>query len=130
MQHVDFLTACKMFFINYANFKGRSTRAEYWWAFLMLFILGAIGGLFPPLAIIIQLGCFIPSLAILTRRFHDTGRSGWQVLGIYVLVAICYLVLFFPLMKWIITYGATAAQNPAAYQALHQIMEGHLTSIS
>ena len=35
--NVDFLTAIKLFFANYVNFRGRSTRAEYWFA--MLFVL-------------------------------------------------------------------------------------------
>lgn len=40
--NVDFVTAVKMFFINYVNFKGRSTRAEYWWAILFYVIVSSI----------------------------------------------------------------------------------------
>lgn len=83
--NVDFITAIKMFFANYATFRGRSTRAEYWWAVLFIFLVSlalsltgsdSLQGLF-------NLAVLVPSLAILTRRFHDTGRSGWWVVALY-----------------------------------------------
>lgn len=86
--NVDFVTAIKMFFANYANFKGRSTRAEYWWVVLSLFIvcmvltwLGSFGAI---LSTIFGLATLIPSLAIATRRLHDINLSGWVLVGFYV----------------------------------------------
>ena len=35
--NVDFITAIKIYFANYVNFRGRSTRAEYWWAVSLQF---------------------------------------------------------------------------------------------
>ena len=40
--NVDFVAAIKLFFANYANFKGRSTRAEYWWAMLFVFLISFV----------------------------------------------------------------------------------------
>lgn len=77
-------------FRNYANFKGRARRKEYWWFFIAtvicvllaysidLFILykferhtfSAIGFL----AILITI---TPLFAVGARRLHDVGRSGW-----------------------------------------------------
>lgn len=73
--NVNFSTAIKLYFANYANFKGRSTRAEYWWAMLFVFILNIITLKIPYFSAVIGLGLIIPNLAIVTRRFHDSGRS-------------------------------------------------------
>lgn len=83
----------KMAFEKYADFKTRSTRNEFWWFTLCHFliiialyllvivaavsessILGIVGG---GLITIYMLGTIIPNLAVLVRRLHDTGRSGW-----------------------------------------------------
>lgn len=79
--NVDFVTAVKMFFINYVNFKGRSTRAEYWWAMLFYVIVSSI----PFVSYIAMPACLLPMLAINTRRLHDTGRSGWWLVGFFVI---------------------------------------------
>ncbi len=82
--NVDFVTAIKIYFANYFNFKGRSTRAEYWWAMLFVFIIGCVANFFGPIvSAIVALLLIIPNLAVLTRRFHDGGHSGWWVLGMY-----------------------------------------------
>jgi uncharacterized membrane protein YhaH (DUF805 family) len=36
---------------------------------------------------IYSLAIFIPSLAVYTRRFHDTNRSGWNILWIFLPIA-------------------------------------------
>lgn len=88
---VDFITAIKIYFANYANFKGRSTRAEYWWAMLFVFIVGLVAQLFGEKAsYIAYLALLMPNLAVLTRRYHDIGHSGWWILAQYVLaIAAC-----------------------------------------
>lgn len=82
----------KKFLHNYANFKGRSTRADYWWVvlanFLIGFFLGFLGGFFGEdvmkittlIASIYELAILIPGLAITVRRFHDINKSGWFIL--------------------------------------------------
>jgi uncharacterized membrane protein YhaH (DUF805 family) len=72
---------------NYANFSGRARRSEYWYYTLcggiigiVLRILDFIIGLdFNLLGTIYSLAVFIPGLAVLVRRFHDVGKSGWYV---------------------------------------------------
>ena len=83
----------KMAFTKYAEFSGRSTRNEYWWfvlcnilvtiALYSIVIFAAIID-FAPLAFIAGLMIFvymfaaiIPSVAVLVRRLHDVGKSGW-----------------------------------------------------
>ncbi|MDE6196966.1 MAG: DUF805 domain-containing protein [Muribaculaceae bacterium] len=92
--NVDFITAIKMYFANYANFKGRSTRAEYWWAMLFLFLVGcATSFVSQTLCSVVSLIFIVPSLAILTRRLHDIGRSGWWVLAFYAFVFVGFGIL-------------------------------------
>ena len=79
---------------NYANFSGRARRREYWMYVLVqsiimigLMILDSILGLdFELQGISLGYGYlysiggivhFIPSLAVLVRRLHDVGKSGW-----------------------------------------------------
>jgi uncharacterized membrane protein YhaH (DUF805 family) len=88
-------------FRNYANFRGRARRSEFWFFRLFLFlvfiglfvVIGVIGAAagrphepnpiatFLGFAIIIfWLAIFIPDLAVTVRRLHDTDRSGWWYL--------------------------------------------------
>ncbi|MDE5726616.1 MAG: DUF805 domain-containing protein [Duncaniella sp.] len=90
---------------NYCNFSGRASRSEYWWFYLLTVVLGLvagfIGGLLGEtvhsiLTGIVSLGLFLPSLGVMVRRLHDTGRSGWWWLialtGIGALLLLYWLV--------------------------------------
>lgn len=87
--NVDFLQAIKLFFSKGFTFSGRSTRAEYWYAILFILIVTIILNVFGSVGNIINsvfsLVCLVPILSLVTRRFHDTGRSGWWTIGYYVL---------------------------------------------
>ena len=89
---------------NFANFEGRSRRAEFWWfalanfiVFLVLGILIQVSAIFWVLYIIVALAVIIPSLAVTVRRLHDTDKSAWFLLlylvpfvgGIILLVVMC-----------------------------------------
>jgi uncharacterized membrane protein YhaH (DUF805 family) len=85
--------AVKTCFQKYADFRGAATRPEYWWFFLfnlvVSIVLAAIG--LRVLTTIYSLGVLVPGLAVMTRRHHDAGRSGWW--GFTVLVWPWALVL-------------------------------------
>jgi uncharacterized membrane protein YhaH (DUF805 family) len=99
---------------RYAEFHGRSRRMEYWMfvlfrliVFVALIALAALtwggGDNAQPLAMVFVWGLMlfflltvIPELALLVRRFHDQGKSGWLVLlgfiplgGLIILVFMC-----------------------------------------
>ena len=95
---MGFAEAVKSFWSNYATFKGRARRSEYWFIQLFLIItnvaVGAIdlalmngdvdrfianggGGIVGLVWILVTI---VPALAVLVRRLHDTGKSGWWVL--------------------------------------------------
>jgi uncharacterized membrane protein YhaH (DUF805 family) len=75
-------------FRKYADFSGRATRSEYWWFYLvtiavsiLISILESILNIpFGLISVIYGLVSVIPTLALLVRRLHDTGKSGWFLL--------------------------------------------------
>ena len=86
---------------KFFDFTGRARRSEYWWFVLFVMIVSMvfnfIGAVFPMvniLGLIVGLLLSIAQLAALTRRLHDTGRSGWWVLvyGLFMLVTYGALV--------------------------------------
>lgn len=128
--------AVKRFWKKYATFRGRASRAEFWWwflvSYLVSFVLGLVGQAIagpqpqPPvaatteaevsayvsavfgwvaqasvLAWIWSLATLVGTIALSTRRLHDTGRSGWW-----------YLIAFIPLVGAIIliVFWASAAK--------------------
>lgn len=95
---VDFITAIKLFFQNYANFETRSTKTEYWWAFLFNLLVSTLAGRINfsfghvNVAVsVVSLALLIPGLAISVRRLHDTGKS-WTYM----------LINLIPLVGWIL----------------------------
>lgn len=82
---------------QYADFSGRARRTEYWMFFLfnMIFaiiatlldnILGLTLGQLPygVFYLFYLLAVFIPGIAVVVRRLHDTGQSGWMILMSFV----------------------------------------------
>lgn len=94
---------------NYAVFRGRARRKEYWF-FILFDILFYLVALFLDVAIgtyddeeevglletLYILATFLPSIAVTARRLHDTNRSGWwqlfplatALIGIIILLPI------------------------------------------
>jgi uncharacterized membrane protein YhaH (DUF805 family) len=81
-----YLTVLKKF----AVFSGRARRKEYWMFLLfnMIFALAAIvldnvigidfkSTTYGPIYLIYGLAVLLPHLAVLVRRLHDVGKSGW-----------------------------------------------------
>lgn len=82
---------------KFAQFDGRSRRSEYWYFqlgnFVIAIVLAVLAIQVPSLAIvstIFSFATFIPSFAVIIRRMHDVGKSGWYCLiPIYNLVLAC-----------------------------------------
>ena len=106
----------KLGFKRYFDFKGRSSRSEYWWWFLFITVIstitraidsGALGadpggaGELPGLLNSVWgLAVLIPSIAVTVRRLHDTNRSGW-----WALLALVPLIGIIVLLYWAIKAG-------------------------
>ncbi len=95
---------------QYADFKGRARRREYWTFILInvliMTVLGVVDGIIsyllelplPILSSLYLLATIVPSLAVLVRRFHDSGKSGWWFLvsaipGIGGLILLVFLLM-------------------------------------
>lgn len=94
---MSFGEAIKSVFSKYATFSGRARRSEFWYFFLFNFLVSFVLGLIPSLSWVSglwALAVLIPSLAVMVRRFHDTGKSGWY-----------YLVPLIPALAYIIYMG-------------------------
>lgn len=86
---------------NYFVFQGRARRKEYWMFALVNFLITAMFQAAAYLTEVRYLGdfytyaVFIPSVAVLVRRLHDTGRSGWWAFAYLVsLMGSAIFVLF------------------------------------
>ena len=82
---MTFFEAVKTCFLNYANFKGRASRSEFWYFSLfnsiVAIILMIIGGMPSKyhnntMLTLYNLAVFCPALAVSWRRLHDIGKSG------------------------------------------------------
>ena len=98
---------------NYANFSGRARRKEYWMFALVqtivmigLMILDSVLGLdfelqgislgYGYLYLIGIIVHFIPSLAVLVRRLHDVGKSGWfYFIFLIPIIGIIWLLILY-----------------------------------
>ena len=110
---MGFGEAVKSFWSHYSKFKGRSRRSEYWWIQLFLvltnlavaaidlalmdgdvdrFIANGGGGIVGLIWILVTI---VPALAVLVRRLHDTGKTGWWALiGFVPLIGGIVLLVF------------------------------------
>ena len=77
---VDFVKAIKLFFLYSLNFKGRSSRSEYWWGALFNTLLSFVLPMIPVVGGLLSLAMMVPGIAISVRRMHDIGKSGWYLL--------------------------------------------------
>ena len=100
---MSFIDAIKSYFKNYATFKGRARRSEFWFTVLFTFLVSAA------LSIVFSgptemvwdmeveqtsaaenlwsLATLVPSLAVTWRRLHDVGRSGKYFFFILIPIA-------------------------------------------
>ena len=84
---------------RYADFSGRSRRKEYWMFFLFTIIVSVALGIIDAvlglnfgsgfssngvLGSLFSLATLVPSLAVGIRRLHDTDRSGWWLLLVFL----------------------------------------------
>lgn len=107
---MDFTSAIKSGFSNYANFSGRASRSEYWYFTLFSIIVNLGAGFidqilgFYIVAGIAGIALIIPGLSMSWRRLHDIDKSGaWWFVW---LSCVGIIVLF----VWSVTKG-TAGPN-------------------
>ena len=116
------VAAVRRYFTRYARFRGRSSRAEYWWIILagtvLSTLLRALDGSLSGVALmltpygsgnvpfetpwvaflggVIALATLVPGLALIWRKLHDVNHSGMWFFAILIPIAgwIFLLILF------------------------------------
>ena len=98
---------------KYTVFSGRARRKEFWMFFLFSTIISVIlavvdqfmgwqfemgGDIIGFLSTLYYLAVVVPYLAVIVRRLHDTGRTGWWMLIAFipfvgVLILLVFLIL-------------------------------------
>jgi uncharacterized membrane protein YhaH (DUF805 family) len=87
---------------NYVNFSGRARRMEFWSFQLVVFLisiaLNSLNGLIPvDLSLLtgaFSIAMLLPSLAVISRRLHDVGKTGLMLFVIFIpLVGIIWLLV-------------------------------------
>ncbi len=91
---VDFVTAIKLFFQNYANFEGRATKSEYWWAVLFNVLASTAVSFIPYVGAVASVALLIPGLSVSVRRLHDTGKKWtYMLIELIPIVGVILLIL-------------------------------------
>lgn len=140
-------------FSQYATFKGRASRSEYWWFVFMhfLILLCAIAGdlylLDPtvppslnPLAYFTSfwvIVTFLPQLAVTIRRLHDAGYSGlWYLIAFLPFGAlVLFVLMLFPSEAGANIYGPPpfggggSSYGSRGLDDPHQILNGPKTPV-
>ena len=92
---MNFSQAIQSGFSNYTKFTGRAGVMEFWY-WVLFTVLGTIASgildavLFPPMSYwsplsdIFTLVTFLPGIAVSIRRLHDTDRTGWWFLLVFI----------------------------------------------
>jgi len=90
--------------VNYCNFNGRSSRSEYWWYVLAVFILNVVistvfssnMSTMSSVSGIVSLALLLPGLGLCVRRLHDINKSGWNILfALIPIVGAIVLIIWF-----------------------------------
>jgi uncharacterized membrane protein YhaH (DUF805 family) len=112
---MSFTEAVRSVYRNYATFDGRASRSEYWWFQLFYFVVSLgiyVGGLFLAgvarsqavfglvlvALIAFVLLSFVPQLAVTVRRLHDSDKSGWWLLLVFIPYIGGFIVFIFTLL--------------------------------
>jgi len=103
---VEFGEAIGSGFRKYATFSGRASRSEFWYFQLFVVLMSLVAEVLDrplfsstevfngPLSWIITVVTLIPTLAVGSRRLHDTERTGWLQLLILTVIGIIPLVVW------------------------------------
>lgn len=92
--------------LNCVGFQGRATRGEFWNFVLANFWVSVVLGVFDnalfhpknwpgPLAIFFFMLVLVPSISTPFRRLHDTGKTGWWLLSVFVPIIGWAVLLYF-----------------------------------
>lgn len=105
---MNFPNAVENYFLRCVDFKTRSSRSEYWWAFLFVILLNVFQGIFVKFIAVafsfsviwviadfsINVFIIIASIALGARRLHDINKSGWWNLLQLIIIGVIPLLIW------------------------------------
>ena len=128
---MTFVDAVKSGFKNYSNFRGVATRSEFWYWVLFGFLLQTVTNTIDnllgvsTLTSLVQLGLFIPGLAVAARRVRDSGRTPLWLLSIgAVFVSAAWLIFTFASEYVPVFGGYSMSELQAAIDELDKTQTG------
>lgn len=102
---IGFFESYILMWKRYFDFEGTSTRKEFWYPYLINLGIGlayqvALESIFDFTllgALVLIYGIYVianffPSLALMVRRLHDTGVSGWNYLWFLTIIGGVYVI--------------------------------------
>jgi len=119
--HVGFGGAIATCLRKYVVFRGRARRPEYWYWLLFQVLLTILAlaldaatfdRTWGPFHLTADLGLFLPTLAVMVRRLHDTDTSGWWVVIPLIGIAIPPIAVI-ALIGWIALFVQTCRRGTA-----------------
>ncbi|GLY31109.1 DUF805 domain-containing protein [Kineosporia sp. NBRC 101731] len=97
---------------KYVDFSGRARRSEYWFWTLFAVIVTVVAAIidavigFQIVTYIAFVALLLPGIAVTVRRLHDTGRSGFW-----------YLIVFVPFVGGLVLFVFTLLDSEAGSNA-------------
>lgn len=94
----EFVTHYINMWKNYANFSGRTTVPEYWWAFLCNFLVSSALNIIgiDMLASLYTLAALVPGIALGVRRLNDMGKKWYHLfIGLIPIAGTIILIVWF-----------------------------------
>ncbi len=84
------------------SFNGRLRRQHFWISWLILLGAGVVLGWIPILGTILSLAMIWPNVAIVVKRLHDMGKTGWfavipwvaNIIGFFMIVSAVGMAIF------------------------------------
>lgn len=84
------------------SFNGRLRRQHFWISWLILLGAGVVLGWIPILGTILSLAMIWPNIAIVVKRLHDMGKTGWfavipwvaNIIGFFMIVSAVGMAIF------------------------------------
>jgi len=119
--HVGFGGAIATCLRKYVVFRGRARRPEYWYWLLFQVLLtilalaldaATVDRTWGPFHLAVDLGLFLPTVAVMVRRLHDTDTSGWWVVIPLIGIAIPPIAVI-ALIGWIALFVQTCRRGTA-----------------
>jgi uncharacterized membrane protein YhaH (DUF805 family) len=93
---MTFWAAIRVCLAKYADFHGRASRAEFWWFFLFITLVGSAFALIhETLRDLFLIAMLLPLLAAGARRLRDSGYNPWWELFLLVPVGGLVLLAFY-----------------------------------